>query len=152
MKYFLIFTALLVFGSFHNLLIAQDQPIKPESLTAETFKQKVFNYEKNKETWVFNGKIPCIIDFYADWCKPCKMVAPIMEELANDYKGKVNVYKVNTDQQKELASLFNIRSIPSVMFCPMEGKPQMTTGAYSKDQYKKYIDQFIFNITETKNQ
>lgn len=150
MKYFLIFTALIVFGTGPYKLNAQDQHIKPEALTVETFKQKVFNYEKNKEAWIFNGKIPCIVDFYADWCKPCKMVAPIMEELANEYKGKINVYKVNTDQQKELASLFNIRSIPSIMFCPMEGKPQMTTGAYSKEQYKKYIDQFIFNVNPAK--
>ncbi len=107
---------------------------KMEHLTTDTFKQKVFNYEKNKE-WTFEGDIPCIIDFYADWCGPCKMVAPILEELAKEYEGKVNFYKVDTEAQQELAGLFGIRSIPSLLFVPMNEQPQMAMGALPKESF-----------------
>ncbi|MBN3034847.1 MAG: thiol reductase thioredoxin [Bacteroidales bacterium] len=123
-------------------LQAQGNP-EIEYLTLETFKEKVFNFEKNPEEWVYEGKLPCIIDFYADWCKPCKLIAPIMEELAQEYKGKIKIYKVDTEQQRELSSLFGIRSIPSVLFCPMEGKPQMATGAHLKETYKDAIENFL---------
>ena len=107
-----------------------------EHLTTETFKQKVFNYDVNKE-WKFEGELPCIVDFYADWCGPCKMVAPILEELADEYAGKLNVYKVNTEEQQELAGLFGIRSIPSLLFVPKEGQPQMAMGALPKESFKQ---------------
>jgi len=103
-----------------------------EHLTKETFLNKVFNYEKNKE-WKFEGEKPCVIDFYADWCSPCKMVAPILEELAKDYDGKIDVFKVNTEEEQELASAFGIRSIPSFLFVPAEGEPQMALGALPKE-------------------
>jgi len=105
-----------------------------EHLTKETFKSKVFNYEVNKE-WKFEGKKPCIIDFYADWCGPCKMVAPVLEELAKDFKDKMDVYKVNTEEEQELASIFGIRSIPSFLFVPVDGKPQMAMGALPKETF-----------------
>jgi thioredoxin 1 len=92
-----------------------------EHLTKQIFQEKVFDFEKNKE-WKFQGELPCIIDFYADWCGPCKMVAPVLEELSKDYKGKVNVYKVDTEKEHELASVFGIRSIPSILFVPKEGR------------------------------
>ncbi|HEY5471128.1 MAG TPA: thioredoxin [Bacteroidales bacterium] len=103
-----------------------------EHLTKETFLNKVFNYEKNKE-WKFEGEKPCVIDFYADWCSPCKMVAPLLEELAKDYDGKIDVFKVNTEEEQELASAFGIRSIPSFLFVPAEGEPQMALGALPKE-------------------
>ena len=103
-----------------------------EHLTKQDFLDKVFNFEKNQE-WDFEGDLPCIIDFYADWCQPCKMVAPILEELSEEYKGKVNIYKINTEQEQELAAAFGIRSIPSMLFCPKDGKPQMAVGALPKD-------------------
>ena len=103
-----------------------------EHLTKETFLEKVFNFEKNKE-WTFEGKLPCLIDFYADWCQPCKIVAPILEELAKEYDGKINIYKVNTEDQTELAAAFGIRSIPSLLFCPADGQPQMAQGALPKE-------------------
>ena len=109
-----------------------------EHLTKETFFEKVFNYEKNKE-WKFEGKLPCIIDFYADWCQSCKIVAPILEELAVEYEGKLNIYKVDTEDQNELAAAFGIRSIPSMLFCPVEGQPQMAVGALPKDSLKQAI-------------
>ncbi|MEW5845047.1 MAG: thioredoxin [Bacteroidota bacterium] len=107
-----------------------------EHLTAETFKQKVFNYEKNNE-WKFEGDKPAIIDFYADWCGPCKMVAPILEELAKEYEGKINIYKVDTEEEQELAAVFGIRSIPSLLFIPLNDQPQMAMGALPKDTFKK---------------
>lgn len=140
-----LFTAIVaIFFAFNLTIIAQvvDQ-VKPEHLTVETFKQKIYNYEKSPDNWVFEGDLPCVVDFYADWCKPCKLIAPIMEELAIDYKGKINVYKVNTEQQRELSTLFGIRSIPSVLFIPMKGKPQMSTGALPKESFKQVIDEFL---------
>ena len=109
-----------------------------EHLTAETFKEKVFNYEESKE-WKFEGDLPCMIDFYADWCGPCKMVAPVLEELSDEYEGKVNIYKVNTEEEQELASAFGIQSIPSLLFVPREGQPQMAMGALPKDTFKQAI-------------
>lgn len=107
-----------------------------EYLTKETFLTKVFDFEKNQE-WKFQGDKPCIIDFYADWCGPCKMVAPILEELATEYDGKLNIYKVDTEAEQELASVFGIRSIPSILFVPGEGQPQMAAGALPKETFKK---------------
>jgi thioredoxin 1 len=107
-----------------------------EHLTKEAFLNKIFNYEKNKE-WKFEGKKPCIIDFYADWCGPCKMVAPLIEELAKDYQDKMDIYKVNTEEQQELAAAFGIRSIPSFLFIPMNGQPHMAMGALPKETFIK---------------
>lgn len=109
-----------------------------EHLTLDTFKAKVFNFEANKE-WKFEGELPCIIDFYADWCQPCKMVAPILEELAKEYDGKINIYKVDTEDQTELAGAFGIKSIPSLLFCPKDGQPQMAMGALPKETFKQAI-------------
>ncbi len=107
-----------------------------EHLTKETFLSKVFNYEKNKE-WKFEGEKPCIIDFYADWCGPCKMVAPVLEDLATDFEGRINVYKINTEEEQELAGVFGIRSIPSFLFVPASGQPQMAMGALPKETFVK---------------
>lgn len=109
-----------------------------EHLTAETFKSKVFNYEANKD-WKFEGDLPCMIDFYADWCGPCKMVAPVLEELSEEYEGKVNIYKVNTEEQRELSAVFGIQSIPSLLFVPKDGQPQMAMGALPRETFKQAI-------------
>jgi thioredoxin len=111
-------------------------------LTNETFKQKVFNYEVNKE-WKYEGDIPCIVDFYADWCGPCKQVAPILDDLAKQYDGKIYIYKVDTDKQQELASAFGIRSIPSILFVPVKGQPQMSQGALPKESFVKAINEVL---------
>jgi thioredoxin 1 len=115
-----------------------------EHLTKQTFLDKVFNYEKYKE-WQFEGNLPCLIDFYADWCGPCKMVAPVLEDLSNEYKDKINIYKVDTEAEQELAAAFGIRSIPSLLFCPKDGKPQMAMGALPKDALKGAIDEVLLN-------
>jgi len=113
-----------------------------EHLTAETFKNKVFNYETNKE-WKFEGNLPALIDFYADWCGPCKIVAPLLEELSSEYLGKLNIYKVNTEQERELASIFGIQSIPSLLFIPKEGQPQMAMGALPKESFKQAFKEVL---------
>jgi thioredoxin 1 len=113
-----------------------------EHLTNETFKEKVFNYEVNKE-WKFQGDKPCLIDFYADWCGPCKMVAPILEELSTEYGDKLHIYKVDTEAQRELASVFGVQSIPSLLFVPMEGQPQMAMGALPKETFKQAIKEVL---------
>src|SRR5512133_1201950 len=105
-----------------------------EHLTKDTFLEKVFNYEASKE-WKYSGDKPCIIDFYADWCGTCKMVAQILEELSKEYEGKLYVYKIDTEAEQELASVFGIRSIPSLLFVPMEGQPQMAMGALPKEAF-----------------
>lgn len=116
-----------------------------EHLTKQTFLNKVFDYEKNKE-WNFNGELPAIIDFYADWCGPCKMVAPILEDLASEYEGKINIYKVDTEAEQELASVFGIRSIPSILFIPKSDKPQMAQGALPKDALKDAIERVLLGV------
>jgi thioredoxin 1 len=119
-----------------NLLLNNKKENMAEHLTKTSFLEKVFNYEQNKE-WKYTGDKPCIIDFYADWCAPCKMVAPVLEELAKEYEGKLYVYKVDTEAEQELASIFGIRSIPSLLFVPMDGQPQMAMGALPKDVFEK---------------
>lgn len=113
-----------------------------EYLTAQTFKEKVFNYEANKE-WKYEGEVPCIVDFYADWCGPCKMIAPTLEELAEEYEGKIMIYKVDTEKEQELASAFGIRSIPSLLFVPKDGQPQMAVGALTKEGFIQAINDVL---------
>jgi thioredoxin len=114
----------------------------PEELTKATFQEKVFNYEQNKE-WKFEGNLPAIIDFWAEWCGPCRMVAPVLEELSKEYEGKLNIYKVNTEHEQELAAAFGIQSIPSLLFIPKDGQPQMAAGALPKDAFVKIIDEVL---------
>ncbi len=109
-----------------------------EHLTKQTFKEKVFNFEENKE-WKYEGSVPCLIDFYADWCGPCKMVAPVLEELQKEYGEKLVIYKIDTEQEQELAGMFGIQSIPSLLFVPVDGQPQMAMGALPKDTFEKAI-------------
>ncbi len=121
-----------------------------EHLTKETFLEKVFDYTNNKD-WKFKGDLPCIIDFWADWCQPCKMVAPVLEELSEEYAGKINVYKINTEEQQELAGVFGIRSIPSLLFCPVNNKPQMSVGALPKESLKEAIQNVLLSETANVN-
>jgi len=113
-----------------------------EHLTKETFQKKVFNYESNTD-WKYEGGLPCIIDFYADWCGPCKIVAPVLEELSKEYDGKINIYKVDTEDQQDLSMAFGIRSIPTMLFCPLAGKPQMAVGALPKNSLKQAIQDVL---------
>lgn len=111
-------------------------------MNKEMFQKNVFDFEKSKE-WKYKGTKPAIIDLYADWCGPCRQVAPIMKELAKEYADKIVIYKVDVDKQKELAALFNATSIPLFVFIPMSGEPQLFRGAADKATYKKAIDEFL---------
>jgi thioredoxin len=122
------------------MYIRTERPM--EKLTKETFREKIFDFEKNKD-WKFEGELPAIVDFYADWCGPCRVVAPVLEELSKEYAGKINIYKVDTDKEQELAAMFGIRSIPSILFVPKEGQPQMAMGALPKDALKDAISSVL---------
>ena len=141
-----IFSALILILAVSTVtaqtnLIAENldtQNGKIEHLTVKTFKEKVYDYEKNTE-WKYSGDLPAIVDFYADWCRPCKIIAPILEELAEEYKGKIVIYKVDVDDEKELAQVFQTQSIPSILFIPKEGQPQMAKGALPKETFVEAI-------------
>lgn len=115
--------------------------VKPEELTYNGFLKNVWNFEKHPKKWVFEGKEPAVIDFYASWCVPCKELAPIMDEMAKKYNGKVKFYKVNIDKEQKLAAVFRVRSIPAVLFTPMKGKPMMQVGLLPHDTYVKIIEE-----------
>jgi thioredoxin 1 len=125
-------------------------PGKPVHLTKQDFLEKVMNYEKNRTEWVYEGDIPALIDFYADWCGPCRMAAPVLEELAAEYKGKIHIYKVDTEEERELAAVFGIQSIPAFLFVPTEGRPTMSSGIArtpeeTKEMFRKMIDELLLN-------
>lgn len=115
------------------------------SLNKADFLEKVFNYEKNAETWLYEGDKPCIIDFYADWCAPCKKVAPILAELAEQYKEDIVVYKINVDKEKELTAAFGIQAMPTFLFIPKEGIPQMAQGALPREEFERLIKSFLLD-------
>ena len=121
---------------------------KPVYLTKQDFLEKVMNYEKNQSDWVYEGDMPALIDFYADWCGPCRKAAPILEELAKEYEGRIHIYKVDTQKEQELASVFGIQSIPAFLFVPQKGRPTMSNGIAQTDEetkamFKKMIDEIL---------
>lgn len=117
--------------------------MKVIQMDKKMFLSKVMNYEDGTKEWKYLGDKPCIIDFYADWCGPCKMVAPVLEEIATEYEGKLYVYKINTEHEEELSAVFSIKSIPTILFVPMEGKPQLTQGALPKASIKEAIENVL---------
>jgi thioredoxin 1 len=117
-----------------------------EHLTKATFKEKVNNYETGS-SWKYKGSHPCIIDFYATWCGPCKRLSPTMDELSKQYEGKVKFYKVDVDDEKELASAFGIQSIPTIYFCPMNGNPVIEYGALPKENIVALIESTFKQLT-----
>lgn len=133
-----IFFALLLLMT-GTTVVAQES--KVQHLDYDGFIKKVWDFEKNPSSFVFKGKTPAIVDFYADWCGPCRKVAPIMEKLAKEYDGQLTIYKVNVDQSKDLASVFQVTSIPTVLFIPKEGKPFIQVGAHSEADYRQVIDE-----------
>ncbi|MDR2139193.1 MAG: thioredoxin [Tannerella sp.] len=122
-----------------------EEKMKTVHLNKAEFLSKVVNYEENSTEWKYLGDRPAIVDFYASWCGPCKMIAPVLEELAAQYEGKIHIYKIDTEQEQELAAAFNIRSIPTLLFIPMQGSPQMTRGAMSKTQLEDAIKSVLLN-------
>ena len=121
---------------------------KTQLLTKAEFIDKVMDYENNPNEWVFKGDLPCIIDFYADWCSPCKRTAPILDELAAKYAGKINIYKIDTQKERELTAVFGVQSLPTFLFCPKSGKPQMSSGigrtdADTREMFESIIKDFL---------
>jgi thioredoxin len=112
-------------------------------LTKAEFLKRVCNYEANPNEWKYEGTVPCIVDFYATWCGPCKMLSPTLQELAKEYDGKIVVYKIDVDQEQDLASAFGVQSIPTLLWVPMKGNPTVTRGAMMKNDLKKMIDQTL---------
>lgn len=112
-------------------------------LTKQDFITQVMDYENNPEQWVYLGDKPCIIDFYASWCGPCAMIAPILDELADEYDGKINVYKIDTEVERELAAAFGVRSIPTLIFCPMDENPLQFNGALPKNEFIRAIHEHL---------
>ena len=117
--------------------------MKAIHLTKEEFLKKVVDFENQPQEWRFLGERPCIVDFFATWCGPCKMLSPILDELAEEYEGKVDIYKVDVDQESDIASVFGIRSVPSLLFVPMTEAPQMSAGAMPKAGLKKAIEEVL---------
>jgi len=147
MKYtYSLFILLFLTISLNAQPYLAENKVKPSSkvefLTKETFKQKVYDYTKSKN-WKYKGKLPAIIDFYAEWCRPCKMLSPLIEQASETYKGKLLVYKVNTDNENELSQLFNITSIPAVLFVPTNGQPQINVGYMTKEELDKKIKSIL---------
>lgn len=117
-------------------------------LTKQDFLHKVMDYELNPDEWVFKGDKPCLVDFYADWCAPCRISSPILEELAKEYHGRINVYKVDTEKEGELAAVFGVESIPAFLFCPVDGQPVMTAGIgrtpeETKKMFREQIENYL---------
>jgi len=137
-----VFIAMIILATAFT---ANAQEEKKESkvkhLTYNEFLKEVWDFEKDPNTFSYKGKLPAIVDFYADWCGPCRRVAPIMEKLADEYDGKLLVYKVNTDQERSLSAAFNVKSIPMVLFIPMEGQPMMQVGALPEEGYRKVVEE-----------
>ena len=142
MKNLLLFSflsAFIVFGASAQ----SNKAIKTIHLTKAEFLKKVVNYEKDPTKWEYLGDKPCLIDFYASWCGPCKMIAPILEELAEEYDGEIYIYKIDTEKEQRLAADFGISSIPALLFCPMGENPQMVRGALPKETFKQIIDDVL---------
>ena len=129
----------------HTAVAAEGDVVK---IDKAQFKAQVMDYEKNPQVWKYTGKLPCIVDFYADWCGPCRTASPLLDELAHKYKGKIIVYKVNTDQERELSTAFGISGIPAFLWVPQSGKPTMTSGILktpeaTKEQFEKMIQDLL---------
>ncbi len=152
-----IASSFLLFACSNGTATAMDEKSNKENsgeskktimLTKQDFLEKVMNYEKNQSEWIYEGDKPALIDFYADWCGPCKMAAPVLEELAKEYEGKIHIYKVDTQKERELASVFGIQSIPAFLFVPQEGRPTMSNGIAktpeeTKQMFRKMIDELL---------
>lgn len=125
----------------NNVIEDGSNTAKPEMLTYEKFLKEVWDFETSPQEWKFKGEIPAVIDFYADWCGPCRMIAPYMEKFAKEYDGKVKIYKINVDKEKKLAEVFQVRSIPLVIFIPTQGQPSKEAGALNEAMYRQIIEE-----------
>ena len=135
-----IILTLICFAFSANIFAQEKGETKVINLTYKEFVKNVWNFEKSPNTFKYEGKLPCVVDFYATWCGPCRMVSPIMERIAKEYDGKLIVYKIDVDKEPKLAATFEVRSIPTVLFIPTEGQPMKQVGALNEQQYKQIIE------------
>ena len=141
MKKSLFFAILILITGFSAMAQDKNNESKVQHITYQDFLDKIWDFEKNPNEFVFKGKTAAIVDFYANWCGPCRKIGPIMEKLAQEYDGRLTVYKVNVDQEKELAAAFQARSIPMVIFIPLQGRPMMQVGAMTEAEYRKVVEE-----------
>ena len=142
-KITIFFAALMMIVSASANEPKEKETAKPIELTKADFLERGFDYETNPETWSYKGDKPAIVDFYADWCGPCRIVSPVLKELAAEYGDEIYIYKINVDKENELAGLFGARSIPMFLFIPMDEDPQIGMGALPKKSFKEVIDTFL---------
>lgn len=142
-KITILFALLAILTSIIAAEPKELETAKPIELTKATFVEKVFDYEENPEVWSYKGDKPAIVDFYADWCGPCRVTSPILKDLAAEYGDEIYIYKVNVDREKELADLFGVKSIPMFLFIPMDKEPQVGVGALPKKSFREAIDTFL---------
>ena len=135
-----IIITLICFAFSANIFAQEKKETKVINLTYNEFVKKVWNFEKSPDTFKYEGELPCVVDFYATWCGPCRKVSPIMEKIAKEYDGMLIIYKIDVDKEPKLASTFGVRSIPTVLFIPKEGQPSKQVGALSEQQYKQIIE------------
>ena len=140
---FFLASAVIIALSTKAQSVSSDSNGKVIHIGKTEFVEKIYDYEKNPDKWIYNGNKPAIIDFYADWCGPCRMLSPTLESLANKYKDKIIIYKVNTDKERELAAAFGITSLPTLLFIPMNKMPQVAQGALPKEDLEKAINDFL---------
>ena len=140
---FFLASAVIIALSTKAQSVSSDSNGKVIHIGKTEFVEKIYDYEKNPDKWIYNGKKPAIVDFYADWCGPCRMLSPTLESLAQKYKDKIIIYKVNTDKERELAAAFGITSLPTLLFIPMDKMPQVAQGALPKKKKKKAINDFL---------
>ena len=147
MKKINVILLLILMACLSDVYAGNADEVVVQKLNKAEFFQKIMDLEKNPNTWKYSGNLPCIVDFYADWCGPCRQASPILDELAQKYKGQIVVYKVNTDQEKELAGAFRIEGIPAFLWVPKNGKPTMSSGiASSKEETKAMFEKMIKEI------
>lgn len=140
---FFLASAVIIALSTKAQSVSSDSNGKVIHIGKTEFVEKIYDYEKNSDKWIYNGKKPAIVDFYADWCGPCRMLSPTLESLAHKYKDKIIIYKVNTDKERELAAAFGITSLPTLLFIPMDKMPQVAQGALPKEDLEKAINDFL---------
>ncbi|HZK96458.1 MAG TPA: thioredoxin domain-containing protein [Prolixibacteraceae bacterium] len=139
-----IFLSILTISGVETVLAGEGDVVK---INIAQFKAQIMDFEKNPKVWKYQGKLPCIVDFYADWCGPCRLASPALEELAKKYKGQIIVYKVNTDQERELSTVFGISGIPAFLWVPQTGSPTMTSGvARSPGEISAQFEKMILEV------
>lgn len=142
-RVFVLFAVMFMFIACNSSSAQNTDDPKVVEIDRSQFLELVYNYEKNPQSWVYEGNIPCIVDFYADWCGPCKALSPRLAKLAKEFDGKIVIYKVNIDKEQQMARAFGISSIPALLWCPSKGEPAFTQGALPEDALRERIEDFL---------